>query len=213
MKTLLRIDSSSHVTDASFSRQLTNEFVDNWKKNNPGAKLITRDLVSITIPIVTEEWIKAVYTPADNQTTEQKAVLALSDKLIAELQEADEYVFGVSMYNFSIPAAMKLWIDQTVRAGKTFTYENGTPKGLLLNKKANFILASGGEYQAGSPYAPYNFVEPYLRAIFGFLGVVDIKFINLGGTMKVNHGVNRDIILQPGLDAVRAQFATMSVNN
>jgi len=206
MKTLLKIDSSSLNAGVSFSRQLTHEFVEQWKRSNPEAKVITRDLVSMAIPIVTAEWIQAAYTPTINQTASQQAVLALSTELIAELQESDEYIFGISMYNFSVPAVMKLWIDQIVRAGKTFAFENGAPKGLLLNKKATFVVASGGDYEAGSPFAPMNFVEPYLRAIFGFLGVVDIKFIYLGNTKKLQTGVDRETILQPGLAAVRAQF-------
>jgi FMN-dependent NADH-azoreductase len=208
MKTLLRIDSSSLSEGVSFSRQLTNEFVDQWKQNNANAKVITRDLVAIEIPIVTAEWIKAGHTPEIDRTPAQRDVLALSDKLVAELQESDEYVFGISMYNFTVPAVMKLWIDQIVRLGKTLSYENGAPKGLLHNKKATFIVASGGDYSTGSPLAAMNFVEPYLRAIFGFLGVIDCKFVYLGGTGKVNYGVDRDSILQPGLAAIRAQFET-----
>ena len=198
--------------DSSFSRQLTNNFVENWQKNNPGGKLLTRDLVSLKLPIVTEEWIKAVYTPETNQTADQKAVLALSNELIAELQEADEYVFGISMYNFSVPAAMKLWIDQIVRAGKTFAFENGSPKGLLFNKKANFIVTSGGDYGPDSPFAPFNFVEPYLKAIFAFLGVVDTKFINLGNTKRIQSGVDRGTILQPALAIISNLFEPVTAN-
>jgi FMN-dependent NADH-azoreductase len=212
MKTLLRIDSSSLSDEASFSRQLTNKFVDQWKKNNPESKVITRDIVSTQLPIVTEEWIKAVYTPEADQTPIQRDVLALSNKLVAELQEADEYLFGISMYNFGIPAAMKLWIDQIVRAGKTFSFENGAPKGLLPNKKATFIVASGGDYQPGTQFAPMNFVEPYLRAIFGFLGVVDCKFIYVGGTKRLQFGVDRDTILQPALTAIRDQFEVLATS-
>jgi len=212
MKTLLRIDSSSRSDETSFSRQLTNEFVEQWKKANPGGKVITRDLLSMQIPIVTEEWIGATYTPEDNLTVSQKDCLALSSELIAELQQANEYVFGISMYNFGVPAAMKLWIDQIVRAGKTFTFENGAPKGLLPNNKATFIVASGGDYQAGSPFAPMNFVEPYLKAIFGFLGVLDTKFIYLSDTKKLSFGVDRDTILQPGLAAVRSLFMATTAN-
>jgi len=212
MKTLLRIDSSS-AGENSFSRRLTSEFVEQWKKNNPGGKVITRDLTTTQIPIVTEEWIKASFTPADQLTGSQKTVLALSNELIAELQQADEYVFGISMYNFGVPAAMKLWIDQIVRAGKTFAFGETGPLGLLPNKKATYIIASGGDYQAGSPFASMNFVEPYLKAIFGFLGVVNTKFIYLSDTKKIQFGVDRDTVLQPGLEAVRAQFERAAVTN
>jgi len=112
-------------------------------------------------------------------------VISLSDTLIAELEAADEYVFGVPMHNFSIPSTVKLWIDQIVRAGRTFSYGESGPAGLLKNKKATFLIASGGVYQRGTPTESYDFVEPYLRAIFDFVGVVDTDFIVAGGAAAV----------------------------
>lgn len=110
------------------------------------------------------------------------------------------------MYNFSIPAVLKLWIDQIVRAGKTFAYENGAPVGLLGDKKATFLVASGGVYDQGTPMAVMNFVEPYLQSMFGFLGVTDASFINAGGTVKLQYGVDRETILQPAIASIHAQF-------
>jgi len=114
----------------------------------------------------------------------------------------------VAMHNFSIPSSLKLWIDQIARAGKTFSYENGTPAGRLHNKKATFLVASGGVYEQGTPMAAMNFVEPYLRAVFGFLGVKDVSFINAGGTARARYGVDGATILQPALASIRAQFQT-----
>jgi FMN-dependent NADH-azoreductase len=110
------------------------------------------------------------------------------------------------MYNFSIPAVLKLWIDQIVRLGQTVAYENGAPVGLLRNKKATFLVASGGVYDQGTPMAVLNFVEPYLRSIFGFLGVAEIRFINAGGTAQAQYGVDRKTILQPAIASIHAQF-------
>jgi FMN-dependent NADH-azoreductase len=136
----------------------------------------------------------------------QQQALAISNELIAELQAADEYVFGVPMHNFSIPGTFKLWIDQIVRAGKTFSYDNGVPNGLLRNKKATILVASGGVYDAGSAISALNFVEPYLRSLFGFIGVTETRFINAGGASKVMYGVDRGTILQPALASIQAQF-------
>jgi len=135
-------------------------------------------------------------------------VLATSDQLIAELEAADEFAIGVPMHNFSIPAVLKLWIDQVVRIGKTFTYENGAPVGLLRGKKAVFLVASGGAYEPGTPMAAMNFVEPYLRTIFGFIGVTDTRFISAFGTARLMYGVDRATIVKPVLASIRAQFQT-----
>jgi FMN-dependent NADH-azoreductase len=206
MPTLLRVDSSPLRGDASFSRQLTAEFVQHWQASHPGGQVITRDLGDTTLPLVSAEWIGAAYTPAGNLTQSQRQTLALSDELIAELEAADEYVFGVAMHNFSIPAVLKLWIDQVVRVGKSFSYENGVMAGKLRGKKATFLIASGGVYEPGTPAAGLNFVEPYLKSIFGKIGVTDTNFISAGGTAQVRFGVHRDTILQPALTSIRAQL-------
>jgi FMN-dependent NADH-azoreductase len=208
MSTLLRIDSSPFGGETSFSRELTTEFVQHWSKLHQGGAVISRDLAITQLPQVSAEWIGAAHTPEAALSTGQREVLAISDELIAELKAADEYVFGVPMHNFSIPSALKLWLDQIVRMGKTFSYENGAPSGLLLNKKATIIVASGGEYKAGTPLAGMNFIEPYLRSVFGFLGVTDTTFVNAGGTSRRLYGVDRGTILQPALETVRAQFQT-----
>jgi FMN-dependent NADH-azoreductase len=208
MTTLLRIDSSPIPSEASFSRQLTAEFVRNWQQSHPDGTVVSRDLAATRLLPITAEWIGAVYTPETSLAPRQVETLKTSDELIAELQAADEYVIGVSMHNFSIPSSLKLWIDQVARIGKTFAYENGKPVGLLRNKKATFLVASGGVYEQGSPMAAMNFVEPYLRSMFGFIGVTDVTFINAGGTARLQYGVERQTILQPALASIRAQFQT-----
>jgi len=206
MARLLRIDSSPLGGDASFSRQLTAEFERQWKQTHPQGEVLRRDLATTTLPLVSAEWIGASHTPAANLTGSQRDVLAVSDELIGELEAADEYVFGVAMHNFSIPSALKLWIDQVARAGKTFSYENGKIAGLLRNKKATFLVASGGVYDQGTPMAAMNFAEPYLRSIFSFIGVTDVSFINAGGTSKLGYGVERQAILQPALASIHTQL-------
>lgn len=198
MAKLLRIDSSALGTGASFSRQLTGEFAELWLQRHPDGEVIARDLANTALAPITANWIAAArYGQGD------PSVLDLSEELIAELEQADEYVIGVPTYNLSIPAVLKLWIDQVVRAGRTFSYAGGKPKGLLAGKKATFLIASGGVYEQ-------NHVEPYLRALFGFIGVTDVHFIYAAGTAKANTGVPRDIILQPARTSLQAA-ATMGV--
>jgi FMN-dependent NADH-azoreductase len=202
MPILLHIDSSP-LYGRSVSRQLTGAFVTQWEASHPDGTLLDRDLYATQIPPVTAEWVAAAYTPEDARTPQQKAVLALSDTLIAELQQADEYVFGVPMHNFGVPSVLKLWIDQIARVGKTFSYTTGTPEGLLTGKKATFIIATGGIYDAQTQMASFNFVEPYLRSVFGFLGVTDATFLTAGGTAALNQGQDRDAFLAPHLQAVQ----------
>jgi FMN-dependent NADH-azoreductase len=128
MATLLHIDSSP-LYGRSVSRQLSGAFVERWKSLHPGATVIERDLNATSIPPISAEWVGAAYTPEEARAPQQKKQLELSDTLLAELARADEYVIGVPMHNFSVPSVLKLWIDQISRVGKTFSYENGTPKG------------------------------------------------------------------------------------
>ncbi len=204
MPTLLQIDSSP-LYGRSVSRELTTAFVAQWKASHPDGDVIYRDLNATPIPPIDAEWVGAVYTPEESRTPEQKQLLSLSDSLLAELDDADEYVVGVPMHNFSVPSVLKLWIDQISRVGKTFTYAGGAPKGLLIGKKATFLLATGGMYDAQTKMASFNFVEPYLRSLFGFLGVTDTTFLTAGGTMALNHGQDRDAFLAPHLEAVQTQ--------
>jgi FMN-dependent NADH-azoreductase len=206
MPVLLDINSSP-LTETSLSRQLTAEFVHNWQLANPDGKVVTRDLVTTLIPPVTGSWVGAVYTPEAALTPEQRSLLSLSDTLIAELQSADEFVIGVPMHNFSVPSTLKLWIDQIARVNKTFSYATGTPVGLLTGKKATIVITSGGNYDAGTAMASFNFVEPYLRTLFGFLGVSDTTFVSAGGASALIRGnVDRQTFLQPHVDSIRAQF-------
>ena len=203
MPTLLHIDSSP-LYGRSVSRELTAAFTAQWQASHPDGRVIHRDLNATAIPPVNAEWIGAVYTPEEARTPQQKELLSLSDSLLAELEQADEYVFGVPMHNFGVPSALKLWIDQIARVGKTFAYADGRPKGLIVGKKATFIIATGGMYDAQTQMASFNFVEPYLRSVFGFLGVTNAKFLTAGGTATLNQGRDRGAFLAPHLQAVEA---------
>jgi FMN-dependent NADH-azoreductase len=202
MPTLLHIDSSP-LYGRSVSRQLTGAFVTQWQSSHPDGKVIDRDLNATAISPINAGWVGAAYTPEEARSPQQKELLALSDTLIAELEQADEYVFGVPMHNFSVPSVLKLWIDQISRAGKTFSYADGRPKGLITGKKATFIIATGGVYDAQTQMASFNFVEPYLRSVFSFLGVTDATFLTAGGTAALNYGQDRDAFLAPHLQVVQ----------
>ena len=203
MPILLKLDSSP-MGERSISRKLTTRFADSWLKVHPGGTVITRDLTALSLPVVDGSWVGAAYTPEEARTPEQNKVLSMSEALIAELQQADEYVLGVPMHNFSIPSTLKLWIDQVVRAGKTFAYTSSGPAGLLTGKKATLLIASGGKYDPGTALASLNFVTPYLRAVFGFIGITDLTIIAAEGTAQLMSGkVDPQSFLAPLLEKVQ----------
>ncbi|HEX4231162.1 MAG TPA: NAD(P)H-dependent oxidoreductase [Bryobacteraceae bacterium] len=206
MPILLHLDSSP--LESSISRELTREFVKTWKATHKDGTVIYRDLAAQPLKPVDAAWIGAAFTPEAGRTPEQRNALAASDELIGELERADEFVIGVAMHNFSIPSVLKLWIDQVVRGGRTFSYGEGGAQGLLLGKKATVLIASGGVYELGTPAGAFNFIEPYLKAMLGFVGVTDVKFVTAGGVAQIMTGaVDRETFLKATLELVRTVAA------
>ena len=176
MSTILVLTASPRG-ERSVSRTLTTDFARLWAQHHPQDTVLLRDIGHHPVPHVTEPWVVGAFAPADSQNAESKAAIAVSDQLVDEFLAADRYVFGVPMYNLNIPSTFKAYIDQIVRPGKTFAVGPNGYEGLVKGKKALFIISSGGSYHPGTPFAAYNFQEPYLRAIFGFIGVTDIQFV------------------------------------
>jgi FMN-dependent NADH-azoreductase len=175
MPTLLIVTASPRG-DRSVSRALTSAFADQWAHQHPEDMILLRDVGHHPVPHVTEPWVVGAFATPDAQTAESKAAIAVSDALVDELLSADRFVFGVPMYNFSVPSAFKAYIDQIVRPGRTFAVGPTGYEGLVKNKKALVISSSGGSY-TGSAAVALNFQEPYLRAIFGFIGLTDVQFV------------------------------------
>ncbi|MEO0773772.1 MAG: NAD(P)H-dependent oxidoreductase [Pseudomonadota bacterium] len=171
-QTILHINSSARHT-GSISRDLTADVI----ARHPDAKIITRDLADAPVPQISEDWVGASFTPADQRSDAQKARLSLSDSLVDELVAADTIVIGLAMYNFSVPAALKAWIDQVARPGRTFNYTENGPVGLLTGKRAIIVVATGG-VPAGSDM---DFAAPYLEFFLGFMGITDVTIIPADG--------------------------------
>ncbi len=177
MPTLLHIDSSPRA--ASVSSRLAAAFVAKWKQQHPAGTVVHHNTSRENIPYLSEAAVDAFFTPAAGLTAEQKRVLATSDRLVDELLAADVLVLGVPMWNLSIPASLKAWIDLIVREGRTFAF---TPQGVAPlvppGKKVFIFSARGGAYPAGTPYHSLDHQEPYLRTILGILGLAEIEFIH-----------------------------------
>lgn len=173
---LLHLDASA-LGSHSVSRGLTAAIVAELTGNNPGTEVIYHDLAANPLP----HW-----TPVAD-ASDPAAVQG--SQMIEEFLAADVVVIGAPMYNFSIPSQLKAWIDRVAVAGKSFRYTANGPEGLAGGKRMIIVSSRGGVYSQG-PAQPMDFQEPYLRAVFGFLGVTDIEFVraegvNLGEDNKV----------------------------
>ncbi|MXN63476.1 FMN-dependent NADH-azoreductase [Stappia sp. GBMRC 2046] len=167
---ILQVESSARKTD-SVTRRLSQDLIGRLAANRP-VNVVRRD-VSPGLPVIDEAWVAANFTDPAERNGEQKARLALSDELVAELKEADILVIGAPVYNFGIPASLKAWVDLIARARETFRYTQSGPEGLLKGKKAYVVLASGGT-EVGSQI---DFASGYLRHILGFVGIDDVEMI------------------------------------
>lgn len=168
---ILRIDSSGRHQD-SVSRALADDLVAKLQSRYPKAQIQTRD-VNDNLSFVDDAWIAAAYTPAAERSPQQHRVLALSDQMVDEFAAADLLIFSVPIYNFSIPASLKAWIDQVARIGRTFNYTSAGPHPLLPSRKTYVIVTSGGT-PVGSDI---DYATGYFRHVLGFLGITDVELI------------------------------------
>ena len=187
MPTLLALDVRPRG-ERSISRALGKRFVEHWQARNPGGAVIYRDLNASRIPYMDNDWIGGVYAPPDvERTPEMQEALAFSAELIAELQAAELLFICTPMYNFTIPAVLKSWIDYVVRPGYTFRLAPGWP-GMLANKRARLIVVSRDSYHAGEPSEVDDLVTPVLRKALSFMGINDVGVVRAGGSLAVNLG-------------------------
>lgn len=165
--TILQIDVSPRGAD-SVTRKLAQNVVERLAPDT----IIMRDLTR-SLPHLDSDWIGANFTPANDHTSEQRALLRISDTLVDELRRADTIVIGLPVWNFGIPAALKAWVDLVARAGETFRYTKDGPQGLLTGKRAIIALASGGT----AVDSEIDFATPYMRHVLGFIGITDVSVV------------------------------------
>lgn len=184
--TLLHIDSSL-LGASSATRELTAALVAQLQAASPGMDVVRRDLDARPLPHLNG----ALLGGADADGARESA------EVLEEFIAADTVVIGAPMYNFSIPSSLKAWIDRISVAGRTFRYTTDGPQGLAGGKRVILAVAAGGLH-AGQPT---DFVEPYLRQVFGFLGVTDIRFVRADGVaLSPEH---RRAALDAAIDAAR----------
>jgi FMN-dependent NADH-azoreductase len=191
--TLLHVEASPRGA-RSHSRRLGDKFVKAWQSARPGATVLTRDIGREPPPFLSEAWVEGAFTSSDQHSDAAREAMRISNLYVDELLVADEIVITTPIYNLSLPAALKAWIDQVVRAGRTFEVNDGNFKGLAQGKRAIVIVASGGDYRLTSAGGAYNFLEPYLRAVLGFIGITTVEFVYAhslnSGSPVANDAVN-----------------------
>ena len=173
MPSLLAIEVSPRF-GSSTSRKLTALFIDEWRTAHLDSHVVFRDLAQTQLPYVDLPWIGGAFAPPEQQSPESTAAIAISNELVGELKAADHIVIGTPMYNFSIPAVLKAWVDHIVRVGVTVSPDN---VGLLTGKKATVVLATGGDFSHGSPVEKYNQASGYLRQVLAWIGITDVEII------------------------------------
>jgi FMN-dependent NADH-azoreductase len=177
---LLHIDSSI-LGDHSVSRKISAAAVASLRAANPGLKVTYRDLDAAPAPHQSGALLAARGLTPDARSPDQARDVAEADAILEEFLVADIVVIGAPMYNFGVPSQLKAWIDRIAIKGKTFAYTEYGPKGLSGGKTVIIASARGGFYGAASPVAAWDHQEAYLKTVFGFLGVTDIRFLRAEG--------------------------------
>lgn len=172
---------SSINAEGSQSQKLVEAINKRMVEAYPESRIITRNLAKQPVPHLEAVHYNAFNSDPGFLSDADAAAVFHSDAAISELLDADAIVIGAPLYNFTIPGTLKSWIDQVVRQGRTFKYENGTPAGLLAGKKVYLAIATGGIYSEG-PMKDIDFIEPYLRTALGFIGLTDITSFRVEGT-------------------------------
>ena len=177
MVQLLHLDASAR--SESFSRELGQVFVKHWKNTHTGGTYTYRDLVKEPVAPVDEDRVRLSTLSSQNGVKDLAAmdeVAASNDlthawaqtrPLIEQLIEADTLLLGTPMYNFSVSAALKTWIDRVT-----------LPWLPLAGKQVVVLSARGGAYGPGTPREPFDYQEPYLRAYFGALSIDNVEFVH-----------------------------------
>jgi len=177
---ILNILSSINGANSN-SNKLVHKINDHIANLHPDSTITVRDLAKNPFPHFSASHLAAFGLPEEALTDDDKTTVSHSDNAISEIMEADAIVIGIPFYNFTIPGTLKSWIDQIVRVNRTFRYGEKGPQGLLSDKKVYLAIASGGIYTNEATKA-YDFAEPYMRVILGFIGLTDVTTFRIEGT-------------------------------
>ena len=175
---LLHIDSSA-LGGNSVSRLLTERLVAQWRATHPGTVVEYLDLATDAPNHLSIESLGFRFGPdAEGLSDVQRRENEISERLVSQFLAADVVVVGAPMYNFSVPSQLKAWIDRVAQAGRTFRYTENGPEGLAKGKTVVVASTRGGAYTS---LPAMDHQESYLRTVFGFFGITDVRFVRAEG--------------------------------
>lgn len=230
MSHLLQIDASARPgiagTDhhGSHSRHLTQRFVRQWQSGRPHDTLTYRDIGQNPPSIINHDWIASAFTPDDQRAPWMKEALAESDLLVNELIDADIVVIGTPLYNFGMPAALKAWIDQVIRIGRTVAFDESNPLApptpMLTDRKRHAVIltARGGiGFGPGGEMSHMNHLEPNLATALGFIGITQLHYIAIegqeaGGELLANSVTEATGKVEALVDELQMSLNTLSIS-
>lgn len=193
---VLRVDASAR-REGSVTRRLADQLIARLTER-AGAMAVTQRDVAAGVPFVDADWVAANLADPAARSASQRTTLAHSDALVEELKAAEVLVIATPIYNFGVPASLKAWVDQIARARLTFRYTDAGPRGLLENRKAYIVVASGGTEVDG----PIDFATPWLRFVLNFVGIRDVEVI------AADRGTQRgDEAFEQAVEAIEAVLA------
>jgi len=200
---LLHVDSSILGTN-SVSRQLTAELVAQWRKSHPETKVEYLDL-ALNAPNHFSADALGIKTGIQAEPTEaQRRENALSEQLVSQFLASDVIVVGAPLYNFSIPTQLKAWIDRLAQIGRTFKYTDKGAVGLATGKTVIVASTRGGVYSSSEGGQAMEHQESYLKVIFGFFGITDVRIVRAEGLAM------GDASKAAALSAARADIAAVT---
>ncbi|CAB3788234.1 FMN-dependent NADH-azoreductase [Paraburkholderia caffeinitolerans] len=180
MNQILHIECSPRG-DASVSSQVTRYAVESLLGENPDARVLRRDLGNAPPPHLSAEFVDAMLIAPHARNAAQHDALALSEKLIAELELADVVVMGTPMHNYGAPSGLKAWFDHVMRLGRTFTMTAQGKIGLLRDRPVMVAVSSGGLFTWGGAARQPDYLTGYIRAVFGTIGIRNVEFVTVEG--------------------------------
>ncbi|HWK69821.1 MAG TPA: NAD(P)H-dependent oxidoreductase [Burkholderiaceae bacterium] len=179
---LLHVDSSINGAN-SVSRKLTKDTVAQWLNDTPDTQVDYLDLAEDTPTHFSRDAMGFRLPPSSETLTEaQRKENELSETLVSQFLAADVIVVGAPLYNFSIPSQLKAWIDRLAQAGRTFKYTENGVVGLAAGKTIIAALSRGGVYSNSEAGRAMEHQETYLKTVFGFFGITDVRIVRAEGT-------------------------------
>ncbi|GKS09850.1 FMN-dependent NADH-azoreductase 2 [Paenibacillus chitinolyticus] len=192
MSKILYVTANPKSVDQSYGLRLGKYFTEQVKTKNGNVLIEHVDLFKEDIPFVDADVLSAREKLASNEslTSEEAAKIGRIDQILDQFLSADSIVFVTPLWNFTVPAYMKAYLDCLCLAGKTFKYKYNGVTGLITGKKILHIQTIGGVFSEG-PYAEYEMGDRYVKSIMAFIGLTDYQKVVMEGTNQFRDQIDQ----------------------